>query len=487
MSNIEFEDVASMKAAEARPLAVDLDGTLIRSDLLVESVFALLKLNILFVFLLPLWLLRGKAHLKQEVATRVDIDAELLPYHHEFLDYLKQEQATGRRLILATASNEKFAEAVAVYLGIFHDVLASNATVNFSGHRKLERLQSLFGEGGFDYAGNSMVDLPLWQKAGRALLVNPERGVKEVAESRCSVARVFDDRTGHPLKRYLKAFRLHQWLKNGLVFVPLLMSHKFGDTALVAQAIVAFLAFGLCASSVYLLNDLLDLPDDRQHQSKKSRPFAQGSISIVYGAMLIPGLFLAAIGLALLLPVEFVGVLAFYYAITMAYSLRLKRVALVDVLTLAALYTIRIIAGAAAISVVPSFWLLAFSMFLFLSLALVKRFTELTALAQQGMTNSSGRGYITTDLETLSEFGSASAYMAVLVLALYINSEAVQELYSHPELIWLLCPLLLYMVTRIWLMARRDELHEDPVVFAIRDRRSQWLVGIGAVLLWLAI
>jgi len=476
-----------MISATSRPLCVDLDGTLIRTDLLVESIFALLKLNILYVFLLPLWLLKGKAHLKHQIAVRVDIDASLLPYHGDFLSYLKEEDAKGRRLILATASNEKFAEAIALYLGIFHDVLASNATINLSGSRKLERLQSLFGDGGFDYAGNAMVDLPLWQKAGQTLLVNPERGVKEAAERQGAIARVFDDRTDRPLKLYIKALRLHHWLKNLLVFVPLLMSHRFGDLTLVGQAIVAFLAFGLCASSVYLLNDLLDLPDDRKHPLKRRRPFAAGSISIVHGAMLIPFLLVAAFSLALLLPVEFLGVLASYYIITLAYSLRLKRVALVDVLTLSGLYTIRIIAGAAAVLVVPSFWLLAFSMFLFLSLALVKRFTEVLAVQQQNRISTSGRGYITIDLETLSQFGSSSAYMAVLVLAFYINSDAVKELYTHPEVIWLLCPLLLYMVTRIWLLARRGEMHEDPVVFIIRDRRSQWLAGIGAILLWLAL
>jgi 4-hydroxybenzoate polyprenyltransferase/phosphoserine phosphatase len=474
-------------APDSRPLVVDLDGTLIRSDLLVETTFALLKKNILFVFLLPLWLLRGKAHLKHEIAARVDIDAALLPHHEEFLNFLKAEHASGRQLVLATASNEKFAEAIAVNLGIFHDVLASNANVNLSGRRKLKRLKEYFGDQEFDYAANAIVDLPLWDAAQYALLVNPERGVKAAVERQSRIGRIFDDRSGSPFRRYLKALRLHQWLKNLLIFVPLLMSHRFDDPLLVGQALLAFLAFGLCASSVYLLNDLLDLPDDREHPTKRHRPFAAGNISIINGALMIPALLVAALALAFVLPIEFVGVMALYYVITLAYSLWLKRAALIDVLTLAGLYTIRIIAGGAAVTIVPSFWLLAFSMFLFLSLALVKRFTELQTMQQQNRTMSSGRGYSTTDLEALSQFGSASAYMAVLVLALYINSEAVRELYTHPEIIWLLCPLLLYMVMRIWLLARRNALHEDPVIFVIRDRRSQWLVGIGAILLWLAV
>lgn len=487
MDVIDGEDIVIEGTASARPLVVDLDGTLIRSDILVESAFALLKQNILFVFLLALWLLKGKAQLKHEIAVRVDIDVGQLPYHGEFLDFLNAEHTAGRRLVLATASHEKFAQAIALKLGIFDDVLASDANVNLSGRRKLERLNQQYDDRGFDYAGNAMVDVPLWEAAHSVLVVNPERGVKEAAARQGEIARIFDDRTGGSFKRYLKALRLHQWLKNLLIFIPLLMSHRFDEPLLVGQALLAFVAFGVCASSVYLLNDLLDLPDDRQHPTKRHRPFAAGSISIVNGALMIPGLLIVASALAFVLPIEFVGVLALYYVITVAYSFWLKRAALIDVLTLAGLYTIRIIAGGAAVSVIPSFWLLSFSMFLFLSLALVKRFTELLTMQQHKRTTPSGRGYTTTDLETLSQFGTASAYVAVLVMALYIQSEAVHDLYTHPEVIWMLCPLLLYLVTRIWLLARRGELHEDPVVFVIRDRRSQWLAGIGAVLLWLAI
>ncbi|HPE79090.1 MAG TPA: UbiA family prenyltransferase [Gammaproteobacteria bacterium] len=487
MGKADRKDAVTDDAVDPVPLVVDLDGTLVRSDLLVESVFALLKRNILFVFVLPLWLAGGRARFKHEVARRVEIDAGMLPYHEEFLDYLKAEHAAGRSLVLATASNERFAGAIAVHLGIFAHVLASDATQNLSGRRKLERLRELFGNDGFAYAANAMVDLPLWNAARHALLVNPERGVWEAAGQTGRVDRIFDDRTGNPLRRYLMALRLHQWLKNLLLFVPLLMAHRFGEPMLVSQALLAFLVFGLCSSSVYLLNDLLDLPDDRRHPTKRNRPFAAGSISSRGGALLIPALLIGAFLLAVPLPTEFIGALALYYVITLAYSFRLKQAALVDVLTLAALYTIRIIAGAAAVSVVPSFWLLAFSMFLFLSLAFVKRYTELLVMQQQQRKTSSGRGYTTTDIETLSQFGSSSAYMAILVLALYINSQSVRALYTHPEVIWLLCPLLLYLVMRIWLLARRNELHEDPVVFLIQDRLSQSLVVAGAVLLWLAV
>lgn len=472
---------------EDRPVCVDLDGTLLRTDLLIESVFQLLKRNILLVFILPVWLVQGKAHLKAEIARRVELDVALLPYNGSFLTYLKDEYAKGRQLILATASNEKYAHAVADHLGIFDKVVASNAVANLSGKNKLASLQIECNNRGFDYAGNAKVDLAIWSHAERVIVVNPDPGVLKDAEQLGKPVTHFDDRGQRSWTRYLRALRLHQWLKNLLVFVPLLASHRFGEMTLQGQALLAFIAFGLCASSVYLLNDLLDLPDDRRHPTKKYRPFASVSISLFRGAALVPVLLVSSLVIATLLPLEFLALLVIYYSITLAYSLRLKRFAVIDVLTLAGLYTIRIIAGAAAVSITPSFWLLGFSMFLFLSLALVKRYSELLTLKQAGESHVPGRGYQIIDLETLSHFGTAAGYMAVLVLALYINSGDEKNLYSHPEVIWLLCPLLLYLVTRIWLLARRDQLHEDPVVFVIKDRDSQVVACTGALLLWLAV
>jgi 4-hydroxybenzoate polyprenyltransferase len=298
-----------------------------------------------------------------------------------------------------------------------------------------------------------------------------------------TVARVFDDRAAQ-LPAYLKAMRPQQWLKNLLLFVPLLLAHKIGEQQLLIQNSLAFVAFGLCASSVYLLNDLLDLPADRHHDTKRHRPFAAGSISVLGGTVLVFVLLIASAGIALRLSLEFQVVLAFYYLVTLSYSIGLKRAPIIDVLVLAGLYTLRIIAGAAAVMVVPSFWILAFSMFLFLSLALAKRFAELSG--HTDIDNLKGRGYRAVDLDTLSEFGTASGYVAVLVLALYINGETVQGLYNLPYVLWALCPIMLYLVSRIWLLARRQELDEDPVVFFVRDRRSQVFVLLGAIALFIA-
>jgi 4-hydroxybenzoate polyprenyltransferase/phosphoserine phosphatase len=441
------------------PLCVDLDGTLIRSDLLLESLLLLLKRNALYLLRVPFWLLAGRARLKDEIARRVELDASSLPFNEEFLEYLRRERSRGRTLVLATASNVRLAERVAEHLGIFDQVLASDGTVNRKGANKLSSIQALLKDAPFAYAGNSKADLPIWRHAREAVLVNPEADVAEKTMELTRVAHSFSDERPGPLD-YLRMIRIHQWLKNLLLFVPLGLSHKVTDPVLLGQALLAFLAFSLCASSVYVLNDLLDLPSDRRHPSKCRRPLASGRIPVVTGLKLVPIFVVGAVLAASFVTVEFFVVLGCYFGLTLAYSVRLKRAALVDVIVLAGLYTLRIVAGAAAVSVPLSFWLLAFSMFLFLSLALVKRYTELQTLQKSELSPDSNRGYRTDDLEMLAQFGGASGYSAVLVLALYINR---------------------------WMLARRGELHEDPVVFAMRDRRSQWLSALGLFFMWLSV
>jgi 4-hydroxybenzoate polyprenyltransferase/phosphoserine phosphatase len=468
------------------PLCVDLDGTLVKSDLMFESFFALCKRNILFILFCAIWLLKGKAYLKQQIAEHVDLDMRLLPYHKAFLSYLRDQHTQGRRLILCTASHEKFARQVAAHLGLFADVVASDGIINLAGENKLRRLIAMFGIGGFDYAGNSHVDLTIWPHARRSILVNPAKGVQDAAERVSQVEQVFQE--DQPQRQdYLRALRLHQWLKNILVFVPLVAAHQLDELTLVVQASLGFIAFCLCASSVYILNDLLDLSADRQHPRKQFRPFAKGALSIKSGTLLIPLLLIAALSITLALPEEFLLVLAIYYGFTLAYSLWLKKKVLVDVLVLAGLYTLRIIAGSAAVSIPLSFWLLAFSMFLFLSLALVKRYSELCSVLKTEHKFIQGRGYQVLDLTTLNSLGTSSGYLAVLVLALYINSYEISVHYTHVQLIWLLCPLLLYWISRIWVIASRGKMHDDPVVFTLQDRPSQWIGVVAAVILWLAV
>jgi 4-hydroxybenzoate polyprenyltransferase len=283
---------------------------------------------------------------------------------------------------------------------------------------------------------------------------------------------------GKCIRSAVRALRPHQWAKNVLVFVPLLTAHQLGETGALLAAGWAFLAFGFCASSVYLLNDMLDLDADRLHPRKSKRPFAAGQISLLYGFALTPLLLLGAFAIAASLPVEFFACLAAYYVLTLAYSFHLKRILMLDTICLAALYTSRIVAGAAAVSVTLSFWLLLFSVFLFLSLALVKRYAELEGMRRRQQLKAAGRGYHIEDLPVLQSFGAAAGYLSVLVLALYINSPEVAELYTRPKVIWFLCALMLYWISRIWMKTHRGEMHDDPVIYALRDRIS---LGIGVL------
>jgi len=455
------------------PLVVDLDGTLLRSDLLLETGLRFLRLRPL-QWHKPLgWLSRGKAMLKEKLALASDIEVGSLPYDPQVIALIEAERRSGRPVVLATASHQSLAERIASHLQLFDRVLATTAGHNLSAHRKRDLLVAQYGEGGFDYVGNSRDDLPVWAAARKAYVVNPERGVEGRAQALGNVEQVIHSNPA-TLQDWAKALRLHQWAKNLLIFVPLLAAHRFSDPLLLWQGLLAFLLFGLCASSVYLLNDLLDLPDDRLHHTKRHRPFAAGRLPISAGLLACPLLLAGAFGgAAWLLPWSFAAALAAYYSLTLAYSLALKRYMAVDVIVLALLYTLRIVAGAAAFGLDLTSWILAFSMFIFLSLALVKRYAELREARRQGRTEKTrGRGYYPDDLEMISSLGAASGYLAVMVLALYIQDPSTSALYAHPQLIWLACPLLLFWVTRVWMLTHRGQMNEDPVVFAIRDRLS---------------
>jgi len=450
-------------------LCVDLDGSLVDTDLLYESLLALLAHAPLHIFLIPLWLLRGKAFLKRELASRIALRPETLPYNANVVELLRTTSQRPR--VLCTASDRLLAEPIARHLGLFEMVLASDGRDNLAGGHKARQLVEAFGERGFDYVGNGKVDLKVWSHAAGAWVVNNgdelARQAGELSELR-----------GHwpapeRVRPWIKAMRLHQWLKNLLVFLPLLTSHRFLDLDAVANATLAFLAFGLCASGVYVLNDLLDLTPDRLHRRKRKRPFAAGSLPLLHGLFAAPVLGAGGLALSLACGPRFTLVLLTYFIATLAYSLRLKRVVMVDVVMLAGLYTIRIIGGAIAISGGLSFWLLAFSMFLFLSLALLKRYTELQAIQGTPNGGANGRGYDVDDLPMLQSLGAASGYIAVMVMALYINSPESIRLYHQPKLLWLICPVLLYWISRAWILAHRGKMHDDPVVFAATDRVSQ--------------
>ena len=465
----------------SRTIVVDLDGTLINSDMLMENLFLFLRLHPLRFFEPFAWLIGGKAHFKRRLADAVLPGVCDLPYNKALLAWLVQSKEAGATLVLATASDKRIANAVANHLGIFNEVFGTES-INLSSRNKRVAIVQRFGEKGYEYIGNSSADLAVWKTASVIHVANPELGVLAAARKIGSVETIFDNRPPY-FRTLIKALRIHQWAKNLLLFVPLLASHRIMETQLLLSGLLAFISFGACASSVYLLNDLLDLPDDRQHPTKCNRPLAAGTLPILHALFLIPVLLFGAFVVALwLLPIQFAGVLAAYYILTLVYSLWLKRVVMLDVVTLAMLYTVRVVAGAAAMALVATFWILAFCVFIFLSLAFVKRYIELCDARQKGKTEkSSGRGYYPADYELLASLGGASGYISVLVLALYINDAVSATLYRSPEWMWASVPMLLFWLSRVWLLAHRGQMHDDPIVFALRDNVSRW-VGAAFVL-----
>lgn len=475
-SSAKHDELLSSEPTETSvPLVVDLDGTLVKTDLLIESIVALLKDQPRYVFALPFWLLKGRAYFKKEIARLISFDASLIPYRSELVEYLKTQRAQGRSVVLATASDERLAHLVADHLKLFDSVLASDGKINLSGERKRERLVSQFGERGFDYAANGNRDLAVWSSARKAVVVNPNKQFVRTVARVTQVQSVFADRQPG-LAEYVKAWRPQQWLKNLLVFVPLFAAHEFFEPGLWGKVLLAFVALCGCASSGYLFNDLLDLSSDRRHPVKRLRPFAAGRLPLSYALVMIPLLVVLAVVLGLSVSRLFVGILLLYYALTLTYTLYIKRIVLLDVLVLASLYTLRIMAGAAAVMIWPSPWLVAFSTFLFISLALVKRYGELVIMRSVEGDHARARGYEISDAELLASKGTASGYAAVLVLALYITSGGAKALYGRHEVIWFLCPLLLYWVGYLWLVAHRGRMHDDPLVFALRDRSSLILI-----------
>lgn len=475
-------------------LFVDLDGSLVATDLLWEHLFALLKRQPWLAVLVPFWLLKGKSGMKLEVARRIEARPALLPYNAALIDLLRTRRDAGSRLVLATASPRSWAEAVALHLGIFDAVLATEVGSNLKGAGKLAAIRAYCrdrGEERFGYVGDSPADLPIWRACSSAFLVDPSDGL---ARRLRTLGPSVDVQTvgtrRRPIRAAIRALRPHQWAKNALIFVPVITGQRLGDPSAMLAALLAALAFSLCASAIYLINDLTDLEADRAHSEKKRRPFASGELPLSWGLPMAVAALLVAFAISILtLPMAFVVTLGLYLGLTTAYSFAIKSRLMVDVLLLAGLYSIRIFAGGAATGIPISEWLIGFSMFLFLSLAFVKRYVELDrALGAPDVrttANLKGRGYRPSDIGMIESIGPTSGYLAVLVLALYIQSDDVQQLYRSPDWLWPICLVLVYWISRIWFLAKRGELPGDPVLFALKDRHSL-VLGVIVVLCLLA-
>lgn len=469
-------------------LCVDLDGTLLATDLLQESFLEAFRRRPWIALQCVGWLWQGRARLKEELARRSSIDVAALPYREPVLAFLREERSRGRRIVLATAAWSSLAEAVARHVGVFDEVVATTAGRNLKGEAKARALAESCGPSGFDYLGDSHADFAVWRQSRQAYVVDMRGVVARSMPSEVRVARVFGPEAGASSRfaGLLRSLRPHQWAKNLLLFAPLAAAHRLDEPGLVAAAVTAFAAFCLVASSTYVVNDLLDLASDRAHAVKRSRPLASGAITIAEALALAAAALVAGVGLALTLPPAFLASLAAYVALTLLYSFVLKKVTLLDVIALAALYALRIIGGSHAVGVPLSFWLLAFSLFFFFSLALVKRYAELVALDASNAGSVPGRGYAGRDAEMVMALGTASALVSALVLALYINGDTALALYSSPALLWLLVPLLLYWISRVWVLAARGAMNEDPVLFAVADPSSYAVAAAGAAVVWLA-
>jgi 4-hydroxybenzoate polyprenyltransferase/phosphoserine phosphatase len=473
-------------AAELRPLCVDLDGTLVKSDTLIDSLLVLVRTRPLHAVYLPARVLRGKAAFKAYVTDEVTLDVAHLPYNRKLLQFLHQEQKRGRAIYLATGADARLAQRVADHLGLFTGVLGSDGATNLTGDRKLDSLRSHLGPGEFDYIGNDTPDLPLLARAAEPLVANPSPRLSRKLRARgIQPVRTFDERSRR-LQSAIKAVRPYQWAKNLLIFLPLLLAHVVATRSLLA-ALLAFCCFSLTASATYIVNDLLDIEADRRHPKKRLRPFASGDLPAFTGLCIVAAFLLLALIGTRLLPAAFLGWLLVYLATTLAYSTYLKRAALVDVVVLSGLYTLRLLAGSAATQSHISPWLAGFSIFLFFSLAIVKRFAELENLRLTGSPPRNGRGYLVTDIDQLRAFGTSSAFAASVVFANYISSREVITLYRHPERLWLIMPFLILWLCRVWLLASRGDLDEDPVVFALTDKMSLVIGAIVAVIVLLAI
>ncbi|MGY4167826.1 UbiA family prenyltransferase [Bradyrhizobium sp. USDA 4529] len=462
--------LADTAFSQQKPLVVDLDRSLLMTDLLDESLSSVVPLGFRANCAALRALLDGKAAAKHHLTQTAELDYPSLPYNRCVLDLIQQAKARGRKVYLATAANAKHVKAIAEHLGIFDGWFASDEMTNLSRSLKAEKLVAMFGENGFDYVGNRPSELPVWEVADIAYGVTLPSSMKSRLAALKGTYIAIDD--GNAAKReWFKALRVHQYVKNLLVFVPLLTSHEFAPFN-ISKDVIAFLAFCTCASAVYILNDLLDLKSDRVHPSKCTRPFASGRLQLRTGLLMVPALLLISMMQATIISLEFAGVLIGYFMLTSAYSIFLKRKMFVDVVVLAMLYTTRIVAGGVAAEIQISQWLFIFSMFVFTSLALIKRYVELATRLDRGLPDRSDRDYRIGDLDVVLALGAAAGFNAVTIFSLYVASPDVQILYRHPKVLWLICPILLYWIGRALMMAHRRSMDDDPIVFVLKDRIS---------------
>ncbi len=468
------------------PLIVDVDGTLIHTDLLYEAVLSLIRKNPLQFIRCLLLLFKSKALFKEQIFQHTDLDFERLPYNQELLEFLKKEKYKGRNLMLATASPISAAQEISKVHPLFDEVFGTLNNINLKGANKRNILVSRFGRGNFDYIGNSNSDTVIFSVSRYSYLVNPGTSLTKKVQRVSFIKKIWQSKKA-TLKDYCKELRLYQWVKNILIFVPLLTSHSFYSINSIMLTSGAFIAFGLLASSGYLINDIFDINSDRNHPKKFQRPVASGKISIPNAIFLSVFLFASGALIAVNISDTFFYTGISYYLISVSYSLFFKKLALYDVFLLACLYSIRVFAGSVAIQVSLSFWLFAFSAFIFLSLAFLKRYTEMITIGDQQTLKKQNRGYSYEDTSSLQIMGIISSFLAIIVFALYINSPDVMKLYANPSRLWFICFLLLFWISHIWLKTSRGKMTNDPIVFALKDTTSYIILILSLLIVYTSL
>ena len=462
--------------ASLKPLVVDLDGTLIKTDLLWEAINSLVLRNPLNLLKIIRWALLGKSYLKFKIASQEPIKIDSLPFNNNLIKYLKLKKAEGRLVVLCTGSDQRWANLVANHLDVFDASYGSSQSRNLCGENKKLFLISLYGEFGYDYIGNSIADIEPWSKASTKFLIGQHKKILQKLQALDNFGGCFEIENRNKLISIIALGRPIQWSKNLLIFIPLFGAHLYASWGLLSLVITAFLIFNMATWGIYALNDLFDINEDRLHPIKKGRPIASGALSIPAAWTALPVLIMSPLFFAFhLLPFEFFLCLLAYMIVASLYSRFIKKIVLFDVFTLSFLYIIRIISGAYAIDIDVSFWLLTFSFFFFLNLALLKRSSELKMTLRISKRQLiPGRGYIPNDILIISCMGIASGYISSLVLALYIQDPQIVQLYTSPRVLWLCSPLLLLWISRIWLLAIRSNglLTADPVSFTVSDRIS---------------
>ncbi|MGB9701961.1 MAG: UbiA family prenyltransferase [Candidatus Kapaibacteriota bacterium] len=468
------------------PLVVDLDGTLISTDVLMEQLFILLKRKPYFILHILVWFFQGYAKLKYEITKRVELSPEILPYKEEVINWVKTQKEAGRKIVLATAAQIENAEIIGNYIGIFDEIIATTPNYNLRGNNKRLILNQKFGEKNYDYIGDAYIDLNVWKSARKAILVEPTKDLISRTKQITNVEKVFEPKDSK-ISIFLKSIRVNQWLKNFLIFVPVILAHHF-DLITLLQLLISFILFSFVSSAVYLLNDLYDLEADRKHPIKKNRPLASGQMHLSTGLYYSIGFLLVSLTLSyFFLTISFFYILLLYFIANLFYSLYFKYQPIFDIILLSFLYTIRLFAGGFIANVIISEWLISFSLFFFTSLAILKRYAEIKIYENTKISTPNVRGYNLKDTQFLFTSGIASSITSSLIFILYIQSEKVTKLYTHPQYLIVIAIILILFLLRTWFNVGKDLKTDNPIEMVLSDKINYLLLLIVVLIMFLSV